>query len=178
MSNSANSQFGSAPRTPFSFGQQSSPFNQTNAYTGARDNAMQQLLMMPRFQAGLPGLFGRAGSSMSYGGPPSPGATQGIREMAGMPGARITGNIMDPWYGPNPNWPPQNGGMSPPPNPSFTEANQTGGMSPIPQAPTFSQYGAPTGDPYSAFTKFSQMPQQFDPALMQNYGNVAGFGLR
>lgn len=177
MSNSANSQFGSAPRTPFSFGQQSSPFNQTNAYTGARDNAMQQLLMMPRFQSGLPGLFGRAGSSMSYAGPQTPGGTQGIREEAGMPGGRITGNIMDFWYGPN------RQGMSQPPSPTYSpfqtgDPMQTGGMSPIPQAPTFSQYGAPTGDPYSAFTKFSQMPQQFDPALMQNYGNVAGFGLR
>lgn len=105
MSNGGNSQFGSnSGFVPFSFGSQAPNFNRTPAYNSAIDFVNQQLLMMPRYQAGQPGLYGRTGSRMSFGGPPPETPTWQFPQV---PRTSIPG--LTP--GVPPNWPP------PPPPP-------------------------------------------------------------
>lgn len=189
MGTSNSNQFGSAEQSfpMYSNAQTPQTFPNNPSFKTAQDYFTQRLGMMPQFQFQQPpGLFGRSGTYPQYPRPPQffPGGTPSISG-----GNRITGNIMDFWYGPNgQSGGQQTGGMSPIPQPpQYQEINQTGGPSPLPQTPmpTQMQTGGltpmdsfgNTGDPAGVFTKFSQMPQQMNPAMM-NYNNVAGFGYR
>ena len=164
--------FGYSPPTNTSWGPSAAQFL-------ARAN------MMPYYQSGPMGAFGRSGSRSAMGGSFTPGGqeTGGPSPIPGMPtynppvnlpgaytpAGQLTGG-MSPRMPVNLN---QTGGLSPlPQQPQFTQANQTGGMSPIPQMPRYTPAltgGLTPMDPQQGVS-YSPM----DPGMSGRVGEMMG----
>jgi hypothetical protein len=174
MSGGGNSQYGSGGGMPMYRGGGYQPQNQNATFRNALDYGNARMGMMPSFQGGQSGQYGRSGSNMG-GFPPGGYQPPGVSAGGGAPqtGGAFPGS--EGWTG----FGPKAGGRDyvygepdaqradyrppgAPPIPTVTQPPQTGGMTPA-----------------EGFINQPRMPVNLAPPqqnlAQQNYNSVAGF---